>query len=98
MAKDAKEAKESKKRSSKSRAASLEGVQAADFFHENAKKKTVFKAGWDAKLGAMFKRIAAGKGDVDDKRLLKSKTLTGHDKVESSDHLRPLRDEAMNAG
>ena len=93
----AKQEDKAKKTKVKSRAVTLTGVSPADFFHENAKKKTVFKPGHDAKLAAMFKRIINGKGDADDIRLLKAKALVDHEKVESSAHLRGLRNEAMTA-
>ena len=98
MAKDKQEEAEVKgKRAAKSRAASLEGVKGEDFFQENAKKKSVFRPGHDAKAAAIFKRIAAGKGSADDKRLMKDKGLTGHPKVTESTHLSELLAEARAA-
>jgi len=98
MAAKTTEAKTEKKaRKPKSRGASLEGLKVEDFFNTNAKGKVVFKPGYDAKYASLCKRIARGDGDTDDKRLFKSKGLSEHEKVEGSEHLRHLRDEARLA-
>lgn len=94
---DTEKAEEKVKAPKKSKAASLEGLSPDDFFNLRDNGKDTFKPGYDAKYGALCKRIIAGKADKIDLKLFKSAKLSEHTKVESSDHLRPLRDEARMA-
>lgn len=84
-------------KSRKGKAASLEGVDPEDFFVENAKGKSVFKPGWDAKFAACLKRVANGTATADDKRLAKSKVILNHPKVAESEHFQHLIEESNKA-
>lgn len=74
----------------KGKAQSLAGLTPEDFFVENAKGKSVFKPGFDAKFAACLKRVAQGTADADDRRLAKSKTILNHPKVVESAHFQHL--------
>jgi hypothetical protein len=75
----------------------LAGVQADEFFTENAKGKSVFRPGWDAKFAGAVKRLANGTADADDKRICKAKTILNHPKVAESAHFQHLLKEAAKA-
>lgn len=92
---DEKPKKEKAKKASK--AVSLSGVTPEDFFMENAKGKSVFRPGWDAKFAACLKRVAQGTADADDRRIAKSKVILNHPKVAESAHFRHLLEVVTSA-
>lgn len=72
----------------------LTGVKAEDFFQTNAKGKSVFKVGADARYKGILRRIADGTAGPEDKRLAFQKGLTEHPKVAESPFFQALLTEA----